>query len=216
MIVKTPKDIGALIRDARRRAKVSQVELARRVGTTQGWISEVENGKATAEIGKVLKVLVALGVTLDAQETPAVAASKPEPKVAAAIEPKTSRPAPSGVAYDVNDVLKQKAAHDGILKRAGIANIMAGRNAYEDALKVTGVNNREGILKDTAANAYESILKSAAVNGRDSILKSSPLKNYQDMLRATGALGGVDSSAKSSGNVAGDSGGGGPKKNNVT
>jgi len=65
MYVKTAGDIGRLIREGRTRAGMSQTELASRFGTTQSWISEVENGKETAEIGKVLKVLSFLGMDLD-------------------------------------------------------------------------------------------------------------------------------------------------------
>lgn len=65
MYVKTVADIGRLIREARTRSGMSQGALASRFGTTQSWISEIENGKETAEIGKVLKVLAYLGLELD-------------------------------------------------------------------------------------------------------------------------------------------------------
>ena len=65
MFVRTAGDIGRLIRDARMRAGMSQKALASRFGTTQSWISEVENGKETAEIGMVLRVLAFLKLDLD-------------------------------------------------------------------------------------------------------------------------------------------------------
>lgn len=68
MKVMTPKDIGALVRSTRRRRGLSQAALAHQVGATQGWISEVESGKPTAEIGKVLLLLAWLGIRLDASE----------------------------------------------------------------------------------------------------------------------------------------------------
>lgn len=67
MFIKTAKDIGILIREARRKSGLSQTELARKLNASQGWISEVEAGKATAEIGMVLKTLVVLGIKLDAR-----------------------------------------------------------------------------------------------------------------------------------------------------
>lgn len=70
MYVKTPADIGRLIREARMRARMSQTALASRFGTTQSWISEVETGKETAEIGKVLKMLSYLGLDLDLSHGP--------------------------------------------------------------------------------------------------------------------------------------------------
>jgi y4mF family transcriptional regulator len=64
--VKTPYDFGRLIRDARRRKSMTQGDLCRRLGVAQSWLSEVENGKMTAEIGKVLQTMALLGITLDA------------------------------------------------------------------------------------------------------------------------------------------------------
>ncbi|HIJ63062.1 MAG TPA: helix-turn-helix transcriptional regulator [Rhodospirillaceae bacterium] len=67
MLLKTPTDFGALIRDARRKAKLSQADLARMINATQGWISEIENGKPTAEIGMVLTAITALGLRLESR-----------------------------------------------------------------------------------------------------------------------------------------------------
>ena len=66
MLVRTSKDIGALIRAERRKAHLSQAQLAQRVGATQRWLSQAENGKSTVEIGMVLRALTILGVQLDA------------------------------------------------------------------------------------------------------------------------------------------------------
>lgn len=65
MLVSSPKDIGMLIRAKRSERDWTQGELARHVGTTQRWISEIENGKATAEIGMVLQTLSMLGIRLE-------------------------------------------------------------------------------------------------------------------------------------------------------
>lgn len=65
MIVRTPRDIGVLIRDARRTAGLTQAELATRNSVTTTWLSWVENGKATAEIGKVLDIVNNLGISMD-------------------------------------------------------------------------------------------------------------------------------------------------------
>lgn len=65
MQVRTPGDIGHLIRDARRQQGVTQAALAKKLGVANSWLSEVENGKATAEIGKVLQVLAFLELDLD-------------------------------------------------------------------------------------------------------------------------------------------------------
>lgn len=60
MNVSTPTQIGAAIKDRRRQLRMTQDELARRVGTTRRWVSAVENGSAGAGLGLVLKTLEAL------------------------------------------------------------------------------------------------------------------------------------------------------------
>jgi HTH-type transcriptional regulator/antitoxin HipB len=64
MHVRTSKDIGALIRDRRKRLGLDQKSLAERVGVSRQWIIEVEHGKSRAAIGLVLRTLGALGVAL--------------------------------------------------------------------------------------------------------------------------------------------------------
>jgi len=75
MQVKTPNDIGALIRDQRTQRGWSQEELARRVGVGRIWIVQLEKGKPTAQMGLALRTLKELGVFLDAS-TPESAASR--------------------------------------------------------------------------------------------------------------------------------------------
>ncbi|HET7215395.1 MAG TPA: helix-turn-helix domain-containing protein [Terriglobia bacterium] len=71
MRVRTPSELGALIRDYRMRRKLDQKSLAAAVGVSRQWIVEIEKGKARAPLGLVLRTLGALGIVLDArQETP--------------------------------------------------------------------------------------------------------------------------------------------------
>nr|PZN76872.1 MAG: transcriptional regulator [Pseudomonadota bacterium] len=65
MEIRTPKALGALIRARRRELKLGQEVLAARVGVSRPWLSAVERGKPTAEIGLLLRTLTALGLTLD-------------------------------------------------------------------------------------------------------------------------------------------------------
>jgi transcriptional regulator with XRE-family HTH domain len=44
---------------------MSQTALASRLGASQPWLSEVENGKESAEIGMVLRLISLLGLQLD-------------------------------------------------------------------------------------------------------------------------------------------------------
>jgi HTH-type transcriptional regulator/antitoxin HipB len=67
MQIRTAKDIGALIRDQRKKQKLDQAELAEKVGVNRRWILEIERGKPRAEIRLVLKTLDALGLILSIQ-----------------------------------------------------------------------------------------------------------------------------------------------------
>lgn len=64
MLIRTPRELGAAIRDLRRRHNLGQQELASRIGVSRQWVVEVEKGKARAEVGLVLRALDALGVRL--------------------------------------------------------------------------------------------------------------------------------------------------------
>lgn len=60
----TPKDIGETIKSTRKRMGVTQKDLALTSGTGLRFIIELEKGKPTCEIGKVLSVLQTLGITI--------------------------------------------------------------------------------------------------------------------------------------------------------
>jgi len=59
--LRTPEAVGAAIRALRKRAGVTQAELAGLAGVGVRFVSEVERGKATAELGKVLRLIDRLG-----------------------------------------------------------------------------------------------------------------------------------------------------------
>ena len=59
-----PEQLGAAIRARRRELKVTQKDLALTCGTGLRFISDLENGKPTCQIGKILQVLQALGLKL--------------------------------------------------------------------------------------------------------------------------------------------------------
>src|SRR6266850_8158059 len=60
----TPQDIGKLVRETRKGLGVTQKALALTSGTGLRFIIELEKGKETAEIGKVLTILQTLGIQL--------------------------------------------------------------------------------------------------------------------------------------------------------
>lgn len=64
MFITTPRDIGAAIKDRRRLLGLDQAELAKRVGVSRQWLIQVENGKAGAAIGLVLRLLKALDLSI--------------------------------------------------------------------------------------------------------------------------------------------------------
>lgn len=61
---KTALEIGQLIHAERKRQGVSQLQLAGLAGTGIRFISDLENGKGTIQIQKLLKVVQALGLGL--------------------------------------------------------------------------------------------------------------------------------------------------------
>jgi y4mF family transcriptional regulator len=70
MWAQSAAEIGKIIAAARRHHKLTQAELAQAIGSTQAWVSEVEQGKETAQIGKVLRALSHLGVRLQTGVVP--------------------------------------------------------------------------------------------------------------------------------------------------
>jgi HTH-type transcriptional regulator/antitoxin HipB len=68
MRIRTPKDIGATIREGRRGLALDQATLAERVGVSRLWISQVERGKPGASMGLVLRTFSVLGIELATSE----------------------------------------------------------------------------------------------------------------------------------------------------
>jgi len=70
--IQTSKAFGSAVRRARKDRGLSQVELAARAGVGRPWLSELETGKRTAELGRALSVLSALdlAVTFDPVRRP--------------------------------------------------------------------------------------------------------------------------------------------------
>jgi HTH-type transcriptional regulator/antitoxin HipB len=66
--IRNLKDLGAAIRDRRRRLSLDQRALAARVGVSRQWIVEAERGKPRAAVGLILRTLEALGLNLALDE----------------------------------------------------------------------------------------------------------------------------------------------------
>jgi HTH-type transcriptional regulator/antitoxin HipB len=90
MKISTPADLGSAIRARRKALGLDQGELAGRIGVRRQWVSKIEAGKATAEIGLVLRALAALGFSVELGE-PAAPARPIGP--------------PKGVSFDLDAVI---------------------------------------------------------------------------------------------------------------
>ena len=62
--VLTPDDLGEAVRRHRKTRGLTQGRLAGLANVSIGFLSDFENGKPTAEIGKILNTLRALGLNL--------------------------------------------------------------------------------------------------------------------------------------------------------
>ena len=60
----TVQSIRAAVLGRRRELGLSQAQLAERIGVSRKWVSEFERGKATAELGLVLRLLESLDLQL--------------------------------------------------------------------------------------------------------------------------------------------------------
>lgn len=65
--IASPQVLGAFVRSTRKAAQLTQPELALVAGTGVPFIVDLEHGKPTVQLGKVLDVLAALGITVTAE-----------------------------------------------------------------------------------------------------------------------------------------------------
>ena len=61
----TPQQIGQLVKKSRKTLSVTQKDLALTSGTGLRFIIDLERGKPTCQIGKVLTVLHTLGIAME-------------------------------------------------------------------------------------------------------------------------------------------------------
>jgi HTH-type transcriptional regulator / antitoxin HipB len=65
MLVRTPADLGAVLRDRRKQLKLDQAAFAKRIGVSRQWVIEIEHGHPRAELALVLRALDVLDVQLE-------------------------------------------------------------------------------------------------------------------------------------------------------
>lgn len=63
--IRTPRQLGAIVRGRRLEIGLTQGELARRAGVSRDWLSTFEKGKPTVEFSHVLRLLEVLDLQLE-------------------------------------------------------------------------------------------------------------------------------------------------------
>lgn len=86
MRILTTAELSAVVRHARKRAGLTQAQLAERIGVGRLWVVRFEQGTAEVELGIALRALRALGLALDIS-TPADSAVAASPSEVAATPP---------------------------------------------------------------------------------------------------------------------------------
>lgn len=56
---------GQILLDARKEAKMTQAELAKRINSTKSYISQIENGIITPSVGAFYRIINALGFRVE-------------------------------------------------------------------------------------------------------------------------------------------------------
>jgi y4mF family transcriptional regulator len=76
----TAEEIGRMVRATRKERRVTQADLALTSGTGLRFVIDLEKGKPTCQIGKVLNVLQTLGIELSLSGRPGSHPVKPSAK----------------------------------------------------------------------------------------------------------------------------------------
>lgn len=56
---------GQIIEEARKKARMTQAELAEKIGTNKSYISRVESGKTEPKVSTFYRIVAALGLTIE-------------------------------------------------------------------------------------------------------------------------------------------------------
>jgi y4mF family transcriptional regulator len=76
----TPQDLGRMVRETRKRLKLTQPQLALAANVGVRFIVELEAGKSTLRLEHILRVLQALGGVLSVEGMDSFISNKPEGK----------------------------------------------------------------------------------------------------------------------------------------
>jgi len=67
VLIRSPKELGILIRAARRTQKLRIDDTAGTAGVGHVFVRDVERGKPTVQLGRVMQLLAELGIELQAE-----------------------------------------------------------------------------------------------------------------------------------------------------
>ncbi len=70
MYARTARDIGLILRDRRRSLHLTQAQLAERAGVSRPTVVRIETGRERAELGVVLRLLAAAGLSVNLAPPP--------------------------------------------------------------------------------------------------------------------------------------------------
>ena len=76
----TPAALGQVVRDTRKASGLRQDQLAGAAGVGLRFVVDLEAGKPTAQLGKTLQVLAALGVALELRPPPPLPSAERPPR----------------------------------------------------------------------------------------------------------------------------------------
>ncbi len=71
MLIQQPFDVAMAIRARRRQLKLRQLELAKEAKVGREWLVDLEHGKPTVELGRVMRTLETLGLEISVRATEA-------------------------------------------------------------------------------------------------------------------------------------------------
>ena len=101
-----PAVIGALVREGREAAGLTQTQLAERIGASRFWVAAFETGKPSVELGLALKAIQALGMSIRIQP-----------------ETDTSTPQASGPARDPSASRRDEISLGTIIAKATLTHV---------------------------------------------------------------------------------------------
>ena len=76
-VIRTPRQLGPLLRALRRQAGLTQADVAGQLGVTRQAVSELENRPESGTFGRLMKLCAVLGVELALQPRDASRPAKP-------------------------------------------------------------------------------------------------------------------------------------------